>query len=542
MAQTKVNFTQPTTVYHPQLGQISLPAGEQFLGEGWSTTPPAPAPSPNANAPANNQAGSITGLTPIDQTFTTGNTPMGVNDIISQYNASGYNSNLLPDEVTAYKTAEETRLASRKEAINKAYQLAGQRIEELGKREEGGIKAGSHIMGGSGQTGLGMDSALTANVAMLRKEVAKELTDLEARKEEAILNADEASAQRIDQQIQYYTDRRDTLRQQELDNRLKLLTAWQTQKESETTQKQNAITTDINIMNALSDIPSDQTVTIGGKQYQGMATTDPFFKSSDLISLAKELQVGQSQTITDPNTGETYTIEGLSQPSADTQLFESTDSAGNVTYTTLDKNTGKIISTVSAGQIGKKDKTDSYVGVLASLPTSIQNRVISLATNFGSSDIVKKYNATVDGINLINGISETTTNPADHQTIVYAFAKSLDPESVVREGEYATIKKYAQSAIDKYGKEISNAIAGTGFLSKNAITNIKATMNNNYNSRKPAYDSLYEQQRGIINNIAGSNVADEIMVDYSQTATSPTADMDEAFGNVDWSSLDPNNF
>lgn len=202
---------------------------------------------------------------------------------------------------------------------------------------------------------------------------------------------------------------------------------------------------------------------------------------------------------------------------------------GQVLYNTPEKTAtpievGNALVDPTSGKVIYQGKEDTYGGVLAKLPTSIQNRVISQANNFGSSDIVKRYNAVADGINLINGIPTNTTNPADHQTIVYAFAKSLDPDSVVREGEYATIKKYAQSLLDKFGKEISNAISGTGFLSQNAISNIKSTMNNNFNSRKPAYESLYEQQKNIINSIAGFDVADEIMVDYSKSTTNSQQD------------------
>lgn len=153
-------------------------------------------------------------------------------------------------------------------------------------------------------------------------------------------------------------------------------------------------------------------------------------------------------------------------------------------------------------------------GVLSELPTSIQGKIINKADSLGSSDIGKKFNATVDAINVINGIDPKSKNPADHQTVVYQFAKSLDPESVVREGEYATIAKYAQSMVSRYKKEITNAIAGTGFLSEKAIKDIQSTMNNNYNSRKPQYDNLKSEIGRVINNIAGANVANEILVDY----------------------------
>jgi hypothetical protein len=157
--------------------------------------------------------------------------------------------------------------------------------------------------------------------------------------------------------------------------------------------------------------------------------------------------------------------------------------------------------------------------VLSGLPVSIQGKIISQSDKFNTSDIVKKYNATLDAINIVNGISPTSKNTADHQAIVYAFAKSLDPDSVVREGEYETIKKYAQSAVDRYGKEIQNALTGKGFLSENAIKNIQQTMNNNYKSRKPQYDNLKKETGRVINNVAGKDVANDILVDFTSGFT-----------------------
>ena len=158
-------------------------------------------------------------------------------------------------------------------------------------------------------------------------------------------------------------------------------------------------------------------------------------------------------------------------------------------------------------------------GVLSTLPLSIQNRVLSLSTGFGSNEIVKRFNAVVEGLNQINGISSSSQNPADHQAIVYAFAKSLDPDSAVKEGEYETIRKYAQSLVNRYGKEITNAINGTGFLSEKAIADIKTTMNNNFNNRRPSYDNLYNQTGRVIDNIAGLPVSDEVLIDYASGLT-----------------------
>ena len=175
-------------------------------------------------------------------------------------------------------------------------------------------------------------------------------------------------------------------------------------------------------------------------------------------------------------------------------------------YSILARNGITLAKPVVAGSIGG--------GVLSSLPVSIQGKIIASAEKFGTSDIVKKYNATIDSINVVNGINASSKNPADHQAIVYSFAKALDPDSAVKEGEYETIKKYAQSLISRYGKEVSNAINGTGFLSEKAITDIKTTMNNLQTSRKPQYDNLYNERARTINNIAGSDVAKEVLTDY----------------------------
>ena len=127
---------------------------------------------------------------------------------------------------------------------------------------------------------------------------------------------------------------------------------------------------------------------------------------------------------------------------------------------------------------------------------------------------------------MVNGISPQSKNPADHQAVIYSFAKALDPESVVREGEYATVKKYAQSITDRYGKEIQNAILGTGFLSQGAIRNIQTTMNNLEQSRRPQYEKAYSERARVINNIAGADVAGQVLIDYTPTSPSQTGQVD----------------
>lgn len=142
------------------------------------------------------------------------------------------------------------------------------------------------------------------------------------------------------------------------------------------------------------------------------------------------------------------------------------------------------------------------------------NAVISQADKFTSSDVVKQFNNIQDARNNIAGIDSNTQNPADHQAIIYYFAKALDPDSVVREGEYETIKKYSQNIFGKYKGEINNAINGTGFLSQNAIANIKDTIQQRYDSKVGQYQNKQRETARVIDTIAGKPVADMVLVDY----------------------------
>lgn len=251
-------------------------------------------------------------------------------------------------------------------------------------------------------------------------------------------------------------------------------------------------------------------------QYAQLATNDlTDSEKFKLDQLNKKDEANQKEVSTFATNLANTVFENGAPVGVRTKIF---NTAGDYASGKITKEQALVKMSEAAGNYGLKPSIKNN-GVLSTLPTSVQTKIISKADSIGSSDIGKRYNATVDAINIINGIDTASKNPADHQTIIYSFAKSLDPESVVREGEYATIKRYAQSLIDRYGKEVTNAIAGTGFLSQKAIDNIKSTMNNNYNSRKLQYDNLVKDTKRIINNIAGKNVADEIMVDYSAGVT-----------------------
>jgi len=153
------------------------------------------------------------------------------------------------------------------------------------------------------------------------------------------------------------------------------------------------------------------------------------------------------------------------------------------------------------------------LGVLGLTNQQIDN-ISPLVSQFQSSPIVQNYNTIGEGYNFVKSLSDKTTNPADDQALIYALAKALDPGSVVREGEYATVQKYAQSWAKAYGKGVSQALAGTGFLSESARKNIKSTIESRFNASQTSYQNLYTETSRRINLIGNTDKGNLLLNNY----------------------------
>lgn len=217
-------------------------------------------------------------------------------------------------------------------------------------------------------------------------------------------------------------------------------------------------------------------------------------------------------------------------------------------YTALDKisedfNSGKITAQQASSQMyqaasrygvdsGVSGEAPLYSGLNPATATAVR----SVVGGFKSEPIVTNFAQVQDGYNLVQSLSNTTTNPTDDQALIYSLAKVLDPGSVVREGEYATAQKYSQSWADAYGKGVTQAINGTGFLSEQARKNIKATIKSKYVASKRSYDNLYNQYAGQINNLTGRDDGTKFLRDYSTPMSveqpAPVQTPDDIFDSV----------
>lgn len=187
-------------------------------------------------------------------------------------------------------------------------------------------------------------------------------------------------------------------------------------------------------------------------------------------------------------------------------------------------------SSGGSGLVGPGEQL--YSGLSSPTATAVR----SMVGKFGSEPLVQNFATIQEGYNFSQSISTKTQNPADDQALIYALAKALDPGSVVREGEYATAQKYAQSWISAYGKGVTQAIAGTGFLSEQARNNIKNVIKTKYDSAQTSYNNLQSQYTSRINNLTGRGDGTNFLIDYTTpqgeafmgpVQPTPEADFDE---------------
>jgi hypothetical protein len=179
---------------------------------------------------------------------------------------------------------------------------------------------------------------------------------------------------------------------------------------------------------------------------------------------------------------------------------------------------GKYATKATEATIIPGENPQLYSGLSTGTATAVR----SVVSKYGSEPTIQNFATIQDGYNFAKSIDTKTKNPADDQALIYSLAKTLDPGSVVREGEYATAQKYAQSWVSAYGKAVTQAIAGTGFLSETARTNIKKTIEQKYNSSKISYERQYGEYTRQINDLTGRSDGGKFLRSYvteGQTGT-----------------------
>ena len=200
----------------------------------------------------------------------------------------------------------------------------------------------------------------------------------------------------------------------------------------------------------------------------------------------------------DPSTGgfSTQIMRGVGKAAS---KYESTTSVtndnGDITFIGIDKNGNPV----KLGTIEGASKKDTGL-----TPSQINTTVTSIAGAFDNEQIVKNYNTANEGYQAIKSIGVNTESPADDIAFIYAFAKIMDPNSVVREGEYNTIQRYAQTWADNFGFTAKRIFSNTNFLSSDAKQKMLNALEPKIKSIGSQYDNLREEyQRQVDDAYAG---------------------------------------
>lgn len=143
----------------------------------------------------------------------------------------------------------------------------------------------------------------------------------------------------------------------------------------------------------------------------------------------------------------------------------------------MDANTiQSLIPSIKAKEAEEKRRFDvKQLTDTGLTPSQLQTAIDRVSDDFRQDPIVKQYTQALPGYQFLKSINPNTTNPADDIGLIYAFAKIMDPESVVREGEYATVQKYANSWAQTFGFNSARIFSNTKFLSSQAVKNMQST-------------------------------------------------------------------
>lgn len=136
--------------------------------------------------------------------------------------------------------------------------------------------------------------------------------------------------------------------------------------------------------------------------------------------------------------------------------------------------------------------------IKAGKTSKVAQQSITMANQFDQNPIVKNYAVVQEGAQFANSTGNTS---ADDIGLLYAFAKVMDPNSVVREGEYATVQKYAQSWAEQFGFSAKRIFTNSQFLTDQAKANMRAVIAKKAAAAQSSYENFRTQASKKFENI-----------------------------------------
>lgn len=127
---------------------------------------------------------------------------------------------------------------------------------------------------------------------------------------------------------------------------------------------------------------------------------------------------------------------------------------------------------------------------LAKVPKDLRVDVRAIRSDYQTDPTIRNFQAIQEGKNYLDSIDVKNATSTDDEAIIYAFAKIMDANSAVREGEYLTVQKYAQALAEKFGLDTVRLLKNEKFLTDEAVTNMIKTANSRYKASERSYKDL----------------------------------------------------
>jgi hypothetical protein len=172
----------------------------------------------------------------------------------------------------------------------------------------------------------------------------------------------------------------------------------------------------------------------------------------------------------------------------------------------------KATEAYRAQMIAGQNKTQQIIAQTG-LSNQQGQRVLSISGQFDNEPNVKRYNVVKEAEDFTKNLGGTSS---DDQALIYSFAKAMDPDSVVRDGEYNTVQRYAQSWAEKFGFDVKRIFSNTEFLTPKAREQMKNVIRMKAQASAKAYENTANEYGRRINMMAGVKNGREFLTDYSR--------------------------
>lgn len=177
----------------------------------------------------------------------------------------------------------------------------------------------------------------------------------------------------------------------------------------------------------------------------------------------------------------------------------------------------------------------------APLTSDQRSDINKITSSFDNEPVVKWFQMAQQWYTYSQGIDSHTSSPSDDVGLIYSLAKSFDPNSVVREWEYATAQKYISNRADQYGFDVKRAFSNTPFLSPESRDMIKSSIQSVYGSRKSQYDNIYNEYGRRINAMTGLKDGAKYITQYSLAPNTASSSSIASLYDTLWSQYSAGN-